>query len=233
MSNLPDKALQATIQSMLSQKKLIQSDKESPVYLHQNSFDLLKKEVLSYLDRYHKANPLKAGMPKEELKSRLPLSVSSKLFNMLIIRMGKEGDAVAEGENIRLLSHTVSLATDQEDIRGKIVDAYKKGGLTPPYFKEISQSFDLKESEAKKILMFLVGEGKIIKVKEDLYFDAETIEALKTELVRFLTENSDISAPQFKDMTGVSRKYLIPLFEYFDSKNITIRVGDVRKLRSR
>ncbi len=233
MSNLPDKVLQTGIQSQLSQKKLIQSDKENPVYLHQNSFDLLKKEALSYLDAYHKSNPLKSGMPKEELRSRLPESVSSKLFNLLITRMGKEGDTVTEGENIRLSSHSVSLATDQEDIRSKIVDAYHKGGLTPPYFKDICQSFDLKESEAKKILMVLVGEGRIVKVKEDLYFDAETIETLKSRLVQFLSENSDISAPQFKDMTGVSRKYLIPLFEYFDSKNITIRVGDVRKLRSR
>lgn len=233
MTNLPDKAINTTIQTLLSQKKLIQSDKENPVYIHQNSFDLLKQEAKDYLAAYHKSNPLKPGMPKEELRSRLPSSVSVKLFNMLITRMGKEGVAVTEGESIRLATHTVSLGINQEDIRSRISEAYRKGGLTPPYFKDISQSFDIKESEAKEILMFLMAQGQVVKVKEDLYFDAESIEALKSRLTAFLTENSEINTTQFKDMTGVSRKYLIPLFEYFDSKNITIRVGDVRKLRSR
>jgi selenocysteine-specific elongation factor len=79
--------------------------------------------------------------------------------------------------------------------------------------------------------MHLVNEGIIIKVKEDLFFHAEAINTLKKKLVNFFEAQVEITTPQFKEMTGVSRKYVIPLAEYFDSTNVTLRVGDVRKLR--
>ena len=231
MSNLPDKSLQTAIQSLLSSKKLIQADKENTIYIHQEIFEILRNEAVSYLKTYHQANPLKVGMPKEELKSRLPSAVSSKLFNLLMNRMGKDGEMIQEGETIRMASHTVSLKTDQADIHKKILEAYIKGGLTPPYFKDICLSFDLNESKAKEILMVLVKEGKIVKLKEELYFHTRSIEDVKSRLTDFLIKHGEMTTPQFKDMVGVSRKYLIPLLEYFDAKNITIRVGDLRKLR--
>ena len=80
--------------------------------------------------------------------------------------------------------------------------------------------------------MLHVDEGLIVKAKEDLYFYTEAVENLKKRLVDFLVSNKEMTTPQFKDMTGVSRKYLIPLIEYFDAQNVTIRVGDIRKLRS-
>jgi selenocysteine-specific elongation factor len=80
--------------------------------------------------------------------------------------------------------------------------------------------------------MHLVDEGRIVKVKEDLFFDAAEMERLKQRIVEFLKANDEMSTPQFKDLAGVSRKYLIPLIEYFDSKNVTIRIGDIRKLRN-
>ena len=80
--------------------------------------------------------------------------------------------------------------------------------------------------------MHLVEEGHIIKTKEDLYFHAKAIAELKKRLVDFLKSHGEITTPQFKEMTGASRKYVIPLIEYFDAKKITIRVGDNRRLRN-
>lgn len=86
---------------------------------------------------------------------------------------------------------------------------------------------------AKDVLLLLVKEGKIIKAKDDLFFETGAIKNLEQQLYDFLIANDEISAPLFKDMTGLSRKYLIPLLEYFDSINFTIRIGDTRKLRKR
>jgi len=80
--------------------------------------------------------------------------------------------------------------------------------------------------------MLLVEEGLLIKTKEDLYFHSGAVNDLKNRLVDFLKSNGEITTAQFKEMTGASRKYVIPLIEYFDSKNVTIRVGDIRKLRT-
>ena len=151
------------------------------------------------------------------------------IFNQMI----KDGAIVQEGESVRLASHKVSLGEDQAGIKKKIVEIYRNNKLQPPYFKEVVKTLNLDTSRAKDVLMLLVDEGTIVKIKEDLYFHLEPLTRLKEELVDYLLENQEIATPQFKDLTGASRKYVIPLMEYFDRKNVTIRVGDARKLRQK
>jgi selenocysteine-specific elongation factor len=231
MTNLSDKQLENALQSLLSKKILIQVDKESRIYIHQTCFETLKSDIQGYLADYHGAHPLKPGMSKEELKTKFPPFLTSKLFNLTLNQMVKEQQITQEENTIRLASHTVSLGSKQADVKNKILRTYLLAGLQPPYFKELSKSVDADPKRSKDILMHLVNEGTIVKVKEDLYFHAETIEKLKKKLVGYLEARGEINTPQFKEMTGVSRKYVIPLAEYFDSTNVTLRVGDVRKLR--
>ena len=100
-------------------------------------------------------------------------------------------------------------------------------------FRELSKSFDTEASHAKDVLMLLLDEGLLVKVKEDLYFHVDAVNDLKKRLVDFLETQNELTTPQFKEIANVSRKYLIPLIEYFDSINVTIRIGDIRKLRRR
>ncbi|MEA3417001.1 MAG: selenocysteine-specific translation elongation factor [Thermodesulfobacteriota bacterium] len=231
MTNLPEKQLDNTIQGLLSKKTILCFDRVNRIYIHNNSIEKLEKKILDYLSNYHKSNPLKAGMPKEELRSKFPFALGTKLFNLILNRMIKDKVIVQEKNAVRLSSHIVSLKVDQADIRTKILDAYLKSGLTPPYFKELSKSLDVDSKQAKNVLILLVDEGFLLKVKEDLYFHADAVNELKKRLVDYLKSNEEITTPQFKEMASISRKYLIPLIEYFDSTNITLRVGDSRKLR--
>jgi selenocysteine-specific elongation factor len=233
MTGLHEKQLQNIIQDLMSKRTVILTDRENRIYIHKNSSDRLKKETSIYLDSYHRGNPLKTGMPKEELRSKIPGLQGSKLFNLTINQMIKDKEIVSEENTVRLTSHTVSLGVDQADIRKRILDVYRKNGLTPPYFKELSKTINVESSRAKDVLMFLMDEGLIVKVKEDLYFHAKAVEDLQQRLVDYLVSHKEMSTPQFKEMTGVSRKYLIPLIEYFDAQNVTIRIGDIRKLRNR
>ena len=145
--------------------------------------------------------------------------------------MLKNEELVAEEDTIRLPAHRVSLAVDQSQLREKIIQAYQRGGITPPYFKEICQSLNVEARDARDVLQLLVEENELIKVKEDLYFQHGAIADLKKRLVAFLRDKGAINTPEFKEMTGASRKYVIPLAEYFDANNVTIRVGDTRQLR--
>jgi len=233
MANIPEKQLHHMMQNLLSKRIIILADKENQVYIHQNTFTTLKGETVVYLDNYHEANPLKTGMFKEELKSKIPAFERSKLFNMTLNQMTKNREVVQEENMVRLISHKVSLGVEQADIREKILNTYLHSGLTPPYFRELRKTLNVEESRAKDVLMLLIDEGFILKVKEDFYFHVEAVKALQKKLVDFLVSNGEITTPQFKDMTGVSRKYLIPLIEYFDAQNVTIRIGDIRKLRTR
>lgn len=233
MTGLHEKQLQNIIQDLMSKRTVILTDRENRIYIHKNSSDRLKKETSIYLDSYHRGNPLKTGMPKEELRSKIPGLQGSKLFNLTLNQMIKDKEIVSQENTVRLTSHTVSLGVDQADIRERILDVYCKNGLTPPYFKELSKTINVESSRAKDVLMFLMDEGLIVKVKEDLYFHAKAVEDLQQRLVDYLVSHKEMSTPQFKEMTGVSRKYLIPLIEYFDAQNVTIRIGDIRKLRNR
>ena len=233
MTNIPEKQFQNISQDLLSKRIIILADKDNQIYIHHNSFDTLKKETAFHLTQYHKKNPLKAGMPKEELKSKIPVLQGPKLFNLILNQMIKDKEILQEENTVHLTTHKVSLGVDQADIRKKILEAYLNSGLTPPYFKEIVSNLDIETSRAKDVLMLLIDEGLIVKVKEDLYFHTKTIKDLEQRLVGFLISHQELTTPQFKEMTKVSRKYLIPLIEYFDSQHVTIRIGDIRKLRTR
>jgi selenocysteine-specific elongation factor len=170
-------------------------------------------------------------MPKEELRSKFPRLSNSKLFNLVLNQMIKSNQIVQEENTVRLESHRVSLGEDQSDIRDKILKTYQEGGLQPPYFRDVVKTLDAGPQRTKEVMMMLVEEGHIVKTKDDLYFDFKAVDELRNRLVDFLKSHGEITTPQFKEMTGASRKYVIPLIEYFDSKNVTLRVGDSRKLR--
>jgi len=231
MTSLSEKLLNRSLQDLMSKQILIQVDKENRIFVHHSALERLKQEMIGCLKDYHKLNPLKLGMPKEEFKSKLPSDVSTRLFNMAINQMIDEPSVILEEDMIRLKDHAVSLGADQVDVKVKIMDTYRQSGLQPPYFKDLGKILNINITQAKDVLQLLTGEGHIIKAKEDLYFDAEAVNRLKEKLVAFLESNGEITPTQYKDMTGVSRKYLIPLMEYFDTKQVTIRIGDIRKLR--
>jgi selenocysteine-specific elongation factor len=231
MTNKTEKSLGQILQGLLSNKTVLMMDRESRIYIHNNSFQRLRQSLHKNLEEYHKIHPLKAGMPKEELKTKLPPRISPKLFNLLMNQMLKENEIALAEDTVHLASHKVALGADQESIRDKILKTYKETRLQPPYFKELRKELNTDSGRAKDVLMLLVEDGRLLKVKEDLYFDTDAVKALQQQLVDFLTVNGEISTPQFKEMTGASRKYVIPLIEYFDSQNLTIRIGDIRKLR--
>ena len=231
MTNLTDKQLDGALQLMMSGRTAIQVDKEARTFIHKRNFDLLVQETSADLQAYHKAFPLKSGMLKEELKSKLPPGTDVKLFNLVLNQMIKDNAIVQEEKTVRLKAHKVSLAGDEATLRQDILKIYKQGGLQPPFFRDVVESLKADPGQAKDVLNHMIEQGLIVRTKEDLFFHAEVIADLKQRLVKFLEVNGEINPAQFKEMTGASRKFLIPLFEYFDAKNVTLRVGDVRKLR--
>ena len=231
MTNLSEKPLEKYLQGMLSRKDIIQIDKEQRLYVHKTGFGDLQKNMTVHLQAYHDKNPLKEGMPKEELKSKLPTTAGTRVFTMALNQMTADKTVVQEGDSVKLTTHKVSLGEDQAGMKKKISGIYLENGLQPPYFKEVVNTFDYDSSHAKDVLMLLVAEGVLIKAKEDLYFHTEPMRGLKEKLIAYLQTHGEITTPQFKEMTQASRKYVIPLLEYFDANHVTLRVGDSRKLR--
>ncbi|MEW5908169.1 MAG: selenocysteine-specific translation elongation factor [Thermodesulfobacteriota bacterium] len=233
MTNVREKNLETILAGFLSKKHVLLFDRENRTYIHFMALTMLKEEVTRYLNEYHTLFPLKTGMSKEELRSRFPQTLEVKVFNLAISQMLLEKTIFQEEQTIRTASHIVSLGRDQTDLKQMILDTYRKSALSPPYFKELVKEMNLDLKQGSDVLMVLVDEGELIKVKEDLFFYSGAVNDFKKRLVGFIESHGQIGTPELKEMAGVSRKYVIPLIEYFDSKNITIRVGDVRKLRTR
>jgi len=229
LTNASRKKLEEMIRTLQAKKKLIQYDKDKGTLVHADYLKKARDQILSILDQYHKDFPLKVGLLKEELRSRTAGSGDSKLFNFVTTQLGQEGIVVQEKEVLRLKDHRVTLAQDQEKVRQQIGEIYLKGALQPPYFKELTEKFP--GNSGTDVLQVMVKDGILIKVKEDLFFHKDVIEELKERLVAVLKEKGEIDTPQFKDMTGASRKYTIPLLEYFDITQVTMRIGDKRVLR--
>jgi len=231
LANMSRKKLAEPLNALKAQKRIIQFDKEPALLIHADFLKKAKVEVLETIETYHKNFPLRNGLVKEELRSRTAGAKNPKLFNYLFRQLLQEGEIVQEMEIVRLKAHKVTLAQDQKEIRRKLEAIYDKSGLQPPYFKELKEEFP--GNTASEVLDVMIKEGRLLKVKEDLYFDRNAVDALEEKLIAFLRTHGEITTPQFKEMTGTSRKYTIPLIEYFDLRQITVRVGDSRVLRKR
>jgi len=231
VTNIPDKKLAASLQKLLAKQDVIQTDKERQIYVSGQFFNTFKEKTIEQLNIYHKKNPLKEGMPTQEFKSKFQYIDDARFFNALFTRLIKDNQIVQDKNLIKLTTHTVALQVDQHEIKKKIFAIYASSGLTPPFFRTICQDLDIDKKTGTDVLYMLLNEGSVIKTKDDLYFDRTAIDTLENQLIDFLIKNESISTPQFKEMTKASRKYVIPLIEYFDSTNRTIRVGDTRQLR--
>ncbi len=231
MTNLADKKLTASLQKMLAKQQVVQIDKERQIYVNGSFFDDFKEKIIQKLTAFHADNPLKDGMPTQELKSKFQYIDDAKFFNILFTKLSKENLIVLDKNIVKLSTHKVALQVDQHEVKEKIKKIYQTSGLTSPFFRTICQDLDIDKKNATNVLHMLINEKSIIKTKDDLYFDAREIKKLEQKLIAFLKEKESITTPEFKEMTAVSRKFVIPLIEYFDSINLTIRVGDTRQLR--
>jgi selenocysteine-specific elongation factor len=225
--------LSLLLNKLIKEKKLVLIDKETQKVIAIQKYEELKSTLLSQIKNYHKKFPLKKGMIKEELKSKLPQLVDSRLFNHLLNNLLNTSRIKLEKDKLWLHEHKPLLKDSQKEQKDKIAKIYLEGNLTPPSFKELIEKLSSDEKETRSIIDLLTADGTAVKVKENLWFHREALETLKKNLTEYLKKNGEITTTQFKDLTKASRKYTIPLMEYFDQLKITIRVGDKRILREK
>ena len=197
-------------------------------------YERLATKLRQTLALYHEENPLKAGLPKEELRALLYRGLEQRFFQFLLNALQKKGDIAQDEGLVRLAGHTVSLGADEKALREKLAALYREAGLAPPTRKEMHVALaGFREELVREVLTVMVRDGVLTKVSEDLYFDGAALDGLRQKLAALLQRDGEIDTPGFKDLTGLSRKFSIPLLEYFDRTKLTIRVGDKRILREK
>jgi len=190
------------------------------------------RQILDLVTAFHRENPLKTGLAKEELRSQLQPAIDQKILSALLAGLAKKGVIEQVGAEARLTGYTVTLEVNEQEMEQKIGEIYRQAGLTPPNLKEVLAAFaEFPEKQIRQVIDLLLAKGVLIKINESLCFDAPAIQKLQEQVVAFIRKEGEIDAPRFKDLTGLTRKFSIPLLEYFDKIKLTIRIDDKRVLR--
>jgi len=219
------------LRRMTDRGEILLIDPEKMKVIDIRQYELLKEMILSQLGEFHHRFPMKSGLAKEELRTKLPAELDVKLYQSLLNQLIQVKKVIMERDKLRLPSHQIRSA-DEKGLVKRAEEALRKANLQPPSSKELSEEWAQDEKEVQAILEHLVHEGVLVKIRTGMYFHRESIEQLKGKLIDHFRRSQELTTPQFKDLTGVSRKYTIPLIEYFDQIRLTLRLGDKRTLRS-
>lgn len=193
----------------------------------------LQQKIFKELSAYHKKYPLKEGLLKEELRSALGRRVPNRLFLSAVQALSRTGRIVLDREIIRLAEHQVSLQEDLGELRESLNRLYLDAGLTPPTMREVMEKFAQKKNTARKVMDVMLREGILVKISEDLYFHRDSLQILRGNYKNLLLKEGKATPASFRELTGLSRKFIIPLMEYFDLTKLTIRAGEHRLLREK
>ena len=215
--------------SSLAQKKTIM--RVDTLSVHASHLAALEKKVLDLIAHYHKDNPLKPGIDKEELKGALRMRLSAKVLSTTLDGLVKKKQVEAEGSKLRLPGFKAAIGRDQGAVKDKIVEAIKKGGAQPPVREELPALFGITDKDAKDLLKLLADEGRTVRINDSLHFDKDIVEKIRGDLKKHLEAKKEITMAEFRDLAGTSRKFAVPLMEYFDSQKLTQRIGEERVLR--
>ena len=176
-----------------------------------------------HLKLFHRQNPLLAGVSKEELRSKFLPGAPPWLMDALLAR---SKTLAVDSETIRLSSHKVALKQDETDATAKIESAFRSAGLATPAVNEVLAKSGVDPARARTLLQLMLRDKRLIRVSDELVFHASAMQSLRTLLAQ--KKGQQFAVPEFKDWTGISRKYAIPLLEYLDRERVTRRDGDSR-----
>jgi selenocysteine-specific elongation factor len=169
-------------------------------------------------------------MSREELRGRAG-AADEKVFAYLLGALQTEGLLVVERDKVRLAAHEIRLSAAQQRALDQVEQDFLKAGAAPPSPEEALGRAGLPGGEEHELFQVLLDGRRLVRVKESLFFHAAALEAIQEKLVTLLKERKDIGPADIKDLLGISRKYAIPLLEYFDGRRVTARVGERRVLR--
>ncbi len=176
--------------------------------------------------KFHDANPLVAGMSKEELRDQINLG--AEVFNSVLEKLVEEKQLEVAGELVHLPGRGVVMKDEEAESKTIIEEAFASAGLKVPSLKEVLASLKVDKIRAQKIVTLLLRDKVLIKISEELVFHQSALIDLRHKIAALKATAPKIDVAHFKDLTGVSRKYAIPLLEYLDRERVTRRVGDER-----
>ncbi len=198
------------------------------LFFHSDTMGALQTLVPQALASFHEKNPLVPGMGKETLREKFTLS--PEVFAVVLDLLIREKKIEVSGDVVRLPGRGVVMKDEEAESKKKIEDAFASAGLKVPALYEVISGLKVDKTRAQKIVTLLLRDKVLIKISDELVFHRNALEELRRQMSAQKAKSPKIDVATFKEMTGVSRKYAIPLLEYLDRERVTKRVGDARQI---
>lgn len=217
------KDIRKAVDELTEKGKIIKAENH---LFHIEVFNTFKLSVLNFLREFHRENPFKDGLPKEELKTKLALDRSLEVLKLL----PHIGEISLEGNKIKLKSAT----TEEIDpsLEEKIIKELKKD-FQPPLLEDLAQILSISQSKLADILKIITKKGKIVRINDFLYLTAENYVKMLELVKEFFSKKNEMTVSEFRTLLNTTRRYAIAYLEHLDSQKITLRIGDIRKMVKR
>jgi selenocysteine-specific elongation factor len=197
--------------------------------LGRKAFDEVRRKIADRVERFHQENPLSPGIAREDLRANLGRRVRAETFRAALEELAGEKKLDVQGELVKRAGSQIALQPEEAQAKGEIEKAFAEAGLAVPSVEEVLAKLSVEAKRAEKLLQILLREKNLVRVSPELIFHRDALASLKERLAAYKKAKGErISVPVFKDLTGITRKYAIPLLEYLDRERVTRRAGDQR-----
>jgi len=188
-----------------------------------------EERILSALTEFHEKNPLKPGVPLEELRQALPGSFGPKLAEAVLQHLAVQDRLLLRKGTAGLAGFRPSLSNRQTSVRTQLRSLLREAGLAPPSLRELGETLG-NRSDLKGILRLMEEEGEVINLDGEFFFESEVVQEAGGAVIRGLAGLKDLGPADFREVLPVSRRHLLPLLRYFDLVGVTTRLGDGREV---
>jgi selenocysteine-specific elongation factor len=221
--------IKETIHNVVDAKRIRLIPAEPQILFATVPFDELLKKITERVERFHKENPLQPGIPREELRANLARRLRPEIFRSALDELASQKKLELQSELVKRAGSQISLWPEELKAKDQIEAAFASAGLAVPSVKEVLATLAVEPRRSEKLLQLLLREKALLRVTPDLIFHQQALAELRAKLAAYKKAKGErISVPAFKDLTGITRKYAIPLLEYLDRERVTRRQGDER-----
>ena len=200
------------------------------LFVHAECWAQLHDGIGGAMEQFHKSHPLRPGARRDELRALVPGRPSDGFFAYGIEYLVKTEVLKSEEALIRLSDYKIELTEEQEDIQDTIAQLLQTGGTTPKDLKELPETIGLDAHVVQDVVLAMQATGGLVRMDDTLLFHPQVIADVEQKLTAYLEKNGEVDVSTFRDLVGTTRKFAVPLLNYFDTKGTTIRQGDVRVL---
>jgi selenocysteine-specific elongation factor len=216
------------VNQLLEDEKVVDISGKGSHYLSSHGLELIYEQIANTIIRYQEKYPLRSGYPKEDMRSRLFGKLNPRIFNTMMKYIEEEGRVVTKNSLVGIPGYLPKPGEKEKQIIATIKTTMNDRLFTPPGLDEISAISSLPEADLIEIIAYLTDQGEVVKINESLYFSKAAIENGQELLDEYFAREKELTLATARDIFDTSRKYALPLIEYYDRTHYTRRVGDIR-----